>query len=138
MGNILNRIAQFAECKGISIGVLERSIGASKGVLSRAIAKNTDIQAKWIEAIVDNYPEISPIWLLTGKGEMLTNYDDQTGSRAEPAADDTLYKEMLKEKEKEIAKLNREIGRLQHAVEHLKKGGKLFGFGVEVRTELDE
>lgn len=71
MENILDRISKIADNKGISIGRFESSIGASKGVLSRAIANKTDIQAKWIVAIGDNYPEISPEWLLTGKGEMI-------------------------------------------------------------------
>ena len=59
-------------CKeGITIGALERGIGASKGVLSRAIANGTDIQSKWIRIIVENYPLYSTRWLLTGEGPML-------------------------------------------------------------------
>ncbi len=50
---------------------MERSLGASKGVLSRAIANGTDIQSKWIQTLVENYPIYSPEWLLTGKGPML-------------------------------------------------------------------
>ena len=50
---------------------MEKSIGASKGVLSRAITNGTDIQSKWIELLVENYPHYSAEWLLTGKGEML-------------------------------------------------------------------
>lgn len=55
----------------MTIGAMERSIGASKGVLSRAISNGTDIQSKWIQIIVENYPRYSPEWLLTGKGNML-------------------------------------------------------------------
>lgn len=55
----------------MTIGAMERSIGASKGVLSRAISNGTDIQSKWIQIIVENYPQYSPEWLLTGKGDML-------------------------------------------------------------------
>ncbi|RQO31911.1 hypothetical protein DBR32_03650 [Taibaiella sp. KBW10] len=50
---------------------MEQLIGASKGVLSRALAKDTDIQSKWIIKIVENYPHYNAEWLLTGKGEML-------------------------------------------------------------------
>ena len=71
MCKILPRIQQIAQHEGITIGAMERSIGASKGVLSRAIANGTDIQAKWIEAIVENYPHYSEGWLLTGNGDML-------------------------------------------------------------------
>lgn len=71
MGKILSRIKKIADYEGITIGALERNIGASKGVLSRAIANDTDIQAKWLETIVENYPSYSTHWLLTGEGEML-------------------------------------------------------------------
>ena len=58
MTNILKRIAHLAVNENITITELERIIGASKGVLSRALKNNTDIQAKWIAEIVDNYPYI--------------------------------------------------------------------------------
>lgn len=73
MCKILPRIKQIALNEGITIGALERRIGASKGVLSRAIANGTDIQAKWLEAIVENYPQYSAQWLMTGHGEMINN-----------------------------------------------------------------
>ena len=56
---------------------MERTIGASKGVLSRAINNGTDIQAKWLSIIVENYPRYSTGWLLTGAGSMLK--DDSNG-----------------------------------------------------------
>ena len=71
MAKILDHISILAEKEGVTIGALERQIGASKGVLSRAIANGTDIQAKWIQAIVENYPHISAEWLLTGQGAMI-------------------------------------------------------------------
>ncbi len=71
MGTILSRIQEIALKEGITIGALERNIGASKGVLSRAINNGTDIQSKWIQIIVENYPNYSSEWLLTGRGEMI-------------------------------------------------------------------
>ena len=73
MAKILDNIRKLAEKEGITIGAIERKIGASKGVLSRAMTNGTDIQAKWITAIVENYPYVSADWLLTGKGEMLNS-----------------------------------------------------------------
>ena len=70
MKNILLQISKIAENESISIGALERKIGASKGVLSRAIANHTDIQAKWLQSIVENYPIYSTDWLLTGEEPM--------------------------------------------------------------------
>jgi predicted RNase H-like nuclease (RuvC/YqgF family) len=61
----------MADRENTTITALERKICASKGVLSRALNNNSDVQAKWIQAIVENYPRYSAEWLLTGKGEML-------------------------------------------------------------------
>lgn len=87
MGNILSRIQEIASNEGITIGAMERTIGASKGVLSRAINNGTDIQAKWLSVIVENYPRYSTGWLLTGAGSMLK--DDlkgiQTADEANPS-----------------------------------------------------
>ncbi|RHO73392.1 helix-turn-helix transcriptional regulator [Parabacteroides sp. AF48-14] len=71
MNTILQRIEKIAINEGIKITAFEKSIGASKGVLSRAIANGTDIQSKWLQAIVENYPRYSEEWLLAGRGSML-------------------------------------------------------------------
>lgn len=71
MCKILDRIKDIVEQEDITIAALERSIGASKGVIYKAISKGTDIQSKWLEAIVENFPRYSAQWLLTGEGEML-------------------------------------------------------------------
>lgn len=77
MCKIIPRIKQIAENEGITIGALERAIGASKGVISRAINNGTDIQAKWLQSIVENYPRYSSSWLLTGDGEMFKDLRDK-------------------------------------------------------------
>lgn len=73
MENILHRINLLAQNEGVRIGTLEKKIGASKGVLSRALNNNTDIQAKWVQKIVENYPQYNAEWLLTGNGKMKKN-----------------------------------------------------------------
>ena len=72
MKNILSRIEAISKKEGLTITAFERTIGASKGVLSRAINNGTDIQSKWIQTIVENYPLYSPRWLLTGEGDMIS------------------------------------------------------------------
>lgn len=69
----ISRITQLADKENITITQLERIIGASKGVLSRASKNDTDIQSKWITNIVENYPLYNAYWLLTGKGDMFKN-----------------------------------------------------------------
>lgn len=88
MENILDRINKIAENNGVSIGSIERNIGASKGVLSRALAQKTDIQSKWVIKIVENYPDISEKWLLTGEGSMLKGEGASSDKRLIPFYDD--------------------------------------------------
>jgi len=66
----LLRINEIAIQLGLTIGAIEKTIGASKGVLSKSLRHNTDIQSKWISKIVDNYPQFNANWLLTGTGSM--------------------------------------------------------------------
>jgi phage repressor protein C with HTH and peptisase S24 domain len=71
MNTTIERIKQISDNEAVKITNLEKKIGASKGVLSRALARKTDIQSKWITKLVENYPEYNPEWLITGKGNML-------------------------------------------------------------------
>ncbi len=84
MGTILTRIQEITSNERMTIGAMERSIGTSKGVLSRAISNGTDIQSKWIQIIVENYPRYSPEWLLTGKGPMLKSEREEPQVEVKP------------------------------------------------------
>lgn len=136
MCKILSRIKVIAEAEGISIGMIERAIGASRGVISKAIIKGTDIQSKWLELICEKFPQYSPIWLLTGEGEMLrsnvsTNPITEQTTLEQPAAniitDDTRklshaipedviierFVTTIKEQAEEIGRLKERIAQLE-------------------------
>lgn len=70
MESILSRIEQIAINEGITLTALEKQIGASKAVLTRALNNNTDISTKWIKKIVDIYQRYNIEWIITGNGEM--------------------------------------------------------------------
>jgi phage repressor protein C with HTH and peptisase S24 domain len=72
---MVKRIQQFIESLHISIRAFEQNIGASNGLIRKAIANQTDIQSKWVSAIVDNYPQLNAGWLVSGKGDMLKSSD---------------------------------------------------------------
>ncbi|MDU1890088.1 MAG: hypothetical protein E6767_05300, partial [Dysgonomonas sp.] len=57
----------------ISVRSFEQMIGASNGLIRKAISTKSDIQSKWIINIVDNFPQLNSDWLLTGKGEMIND-----------------------------------------------------------------
>lgn len=89
MCKILSRIKEISEKEGITIAAMEQSIGASRGVISKAIAKGTDIQSKWLELLCDNFPQISPTWLLTGEGEMITEENPTSATSSEKIITET-------------------------------------------------
>jgi uncharacterized small protein (DUF1192 family) len=123
MMSILQRIQQIADNESITVGFLEKKIGASKGVLSRAINKGTDIQSKWLQVIVENYPLYSSTWLLTGKGEMLQNTPNlvhEAPIRQSDISEKSLIYQLFKDKDAEVGALKEEIGRLKAELEGLK------------------
>lgn len=103
MDNILQRISKISEYECVTIGKIEQKIGASKGVLYKAIQKNTDIQSKWLLLIVENYPQISPDWLLTGKGEMLRDIASKDDYRQKKEPLQCNCNEKIKELEDRLA-----------------------------------
>ena len=122
---ILDRIEQFAEKQGIKIGALEKKIGASKGVLSRAIAQKTDIQSKWLSKLVENFPQIDANWLLTGEGSMYRS-SGVLNAASPPDRDEII--QLLREK---VADQQKIIGLLEEKVEALMAGGNTGGTEVE-------
>lgn len=141
MCKILSRIKILADTEGITIGAIERAIGASRGVISKAITKGTDIQAKWLELICEKFPTYSPVWLLTGEGEMLRIAPERhsessdakiitpaTAVKPQSIPNDPLTDRLMayiREKDIEIAKLNQEVGRLKARIEELERRGEI-------------
>lgn len=99
MCKILSRINDIAEREGISIAVIEKRIGASRGVISKAIKNGTDIQSKWLTSICDNFPNYSTEWLLTGNGEMLKTPRQSENTSHIPQR---VISPILKEKDKKV------------------------------------
>ena len=105
--SIVQRINQLIENEGITATKLEKMIGASKGVLSRAITKDSDIQTKWLTPIVENFQHYNTDWLLTGKGDMLNT----SATVKEPNTDypKANQEKIITEKLDTIIKQNEEI-----------------------------
>lgn len=69
MTKTIDRIKEIAASNDITLTEMERIIGASKGVLTRAASKGTNIQLRWLEAIADKFPAWNAEWIITGRGE---------------------------------------------------------------------
>lgn len=106
MGSLVNRIGFYAEKKGISIRKIEVEIGASNGTLSKAISKEKDVLSEWIAVFVKKFPDVNPVWLLTGEGNMLIS-DFQSLS----IDNENAYKEKIAHLE-ELLKVHQEKNKL--------------------------
>lgn len=64
---IVERVLQLIEFKGINKSRFYRETGLSNGFLDKV----KDIGSSKLEDILKTYPDISPEWILTGKGAMV-------------------------------------------------------------------
>lgn len=109
---ILDRIKQFIDHKGIAVSAFERSIGMSNASFGKSLKNGGAIGTDKLENFLRVYPEVSPVWLLTGQGEMLGTSEIQAES-AGPIIDKMLEK---------IAEQAEEIGQLKERVAQLERG----------------
>lgn len=67
----IDRLMQFIEHAGLSARQFDLSIGASNGYTLRMKKNSASVGSDVIENIIRTYPQLNPIWLITGEGEML-------------------------------------------------------------------
>lgn len=116
MNSILKNFKQIAENEGITISKLELIIGASKGVLSRAIANNSDIQSKWISKIVEIYPNYSCEWLIKSEGPMIRKNNSNNDFDPILAEQNINYKELAEARKETIESMKKEILHLEEKI----------------------
>lgn len=67
----IDRVFQYLDKKGIKHTRAEKNWGLSNGYLNTQKVRNADLGEGALNKIIDNSLDMSPEWLLTGKGEML-------------------------------------------------------------------
>lgn len=67
----IDRIAEFIEVSKISKNAFDMQIGAGNGYIGKLIQKRGSVGSDIIENIFSAFPDLNPIWLLTGKGYMI-------------------------------------------------------------------
>lgn len=71
MSVFLERIRAFAQERGISLRKISIDAGVSDAYMSNSLKKGSNPSIDFVSKIIDNYPELNPFWLLTGKGNMI-------------------------------------------------------------------
>lgn len=120
---ILERIKQYIDRKNITIAAFERSIGMSNASFGKSLKNKGAIGTDKLENILTVYPDISPIWILTGAGNMII--DDSQSNQAEKEitalkAQNDLLREQLSEAQREIKEQSKELGKCEEHVQTIK------------------
>lgn len=80
----IERVYQYIAKKGIKVVEFERISSLSNGYLAKMKQRNGDLGESILISILENSPDISPTWLLTGEGSMLRSDchldSDKTGT----------------------------------------------------------
>lgn len=116
---ILQRLKQFIDAKGLTIASFEKSIGMSNASFGKSLKNNGAIGSDKLENILSVYPDINPMWLLTGQGEMLI--DANPAVPVHKAVDDSLLYNMYKEKEAKVEAQAELIGELKQTIRQLEE-----------------
>ena len=74
----LQRIKKYIDYKGVTTQKFEKEVGFSNGAFASQLKNNRTIGVDKLENILISYPEISPNWLLTGKGNMIKDSYNQS------------------------------------------------------------
>ncbi|PPL02131.1 hypothetical protein [Parapedobacter indicus] len=78
MSNPLKRIKCYLDHKEIKISAFEKSVGFSNGSFSGQLKRNRTIGLDKLENILKIYPDLNANWVLTGRGEMLADKQEDT------------------------------------------------------------
>ena len=68
----------------MSVRQFEAKIGSSDGKIAKFLTSNSSLKSDTLNMIMENFPQLSIEWLLTGEGDMLkqhTPQEEQTKSR---------------------------------------------------------
>ncbi|MDR1865964.1 MAG: hypothetical protein LBR08_10390 [Bacteroidales bacterium] len=72
----IERLHEYLNYKGLKPTRFEKQIGLSNGYLGTQLKRCADLGESIMGKIIDNCLDISPEWLLTGRGEMLKKQEE--------------------------------------------------------------
>ena len=121
---VLERIKEYIDYKGITIAAFERSIGMSNASFGKSLKNKGAIGSDKIENILSVYDDLSPEWLLTGKGNMLKGaveqpLSPQQSNEKEPTPLLHQLLDTIKEQAEEIGQFKEQVRQLTIEKERL-------------------
>ena len=72
---VVERIKEFMESRGMTVSAFEKAVGVGNATFSKAFKKGSWIGTDKLEMVLSAFPELSPRWVLTGEGSMISSED---------------------------------------------------------------
>lgn len=125
---IIHRIAEYIQYKDVSLNSFDKLIGTSTAYISKLIKSEGSVGSDILEKIFIACPDINPLWLLTGEGDMLKSSSDY--KKIEPIVNkvnEYSQKPLSREFEILLNKYTEQsqlIGKLNYEIEQLRKEKK--------------
>ena len=120
---VKQRLKEFIKTLRISDREFCRRIGTSTSFVN-SIRKS--VQPDKLKAITDNFPELNPIWLMTGEGEMLSSVESVSTTELS-----SFLKMQNKDLMEKVESLNREVGDLRRQLAEAKSGYRELNIAAE-------
>lgn len=109
---ILERIKEYIDFKKLAVSAFERSIGMSNASFGKSLKNGGAIGTDKLENILNIYTDINPVWLLTGKGDMLVGEKNSTSEPINVNAGNYFIEKIAQQAE-EIGSLKERIKQLE-------------------------
>jgi hypothetical protein len=75
----IERLLEYLNYKGIAPTRFEKDTGMSNGYIRTMAKRNADLGETIVNNILNNSPDLNPLWLILGEGSMLKSNKDPQG-----------------------------------------------------------
>ncbi|MCQ4155108.1 S24 family peptidase [Riemerella anatipestifer] len=76
----IDRVSEYIDYKGLNNSSFEKKNDLSNGYIGKQLKRSADLGESILNKILENCPELNPEWLLTGRGNMLKNDNENKDS----------------------------------------------------------
>lgn len=109
---IIDRILLFINHKNMSMRSFDMSIGVGNGYTSKQSKSGASVGSDVLERIIDTYPDLNPLWLITGKGDMILENKNLLESNSDygNSIDDILEQKITRIVQEQLKDITTKLG----------------------------
>ncbi|MBO7302537.1 MAG: S24 family peptidase [Bacteroidaceae bacterium] len=82
--SIKERVVEIFKYKNLNVNKASAVLGIPQRTLNRQVNEAGKITMDLVYAILDSFPEVSPLWILTGEGSLLRDEEQQSKDGSSP------------------------------------------------------